>query len=317
MRTLLEIVLLLVGLLIIVLFHEGGHFLAGKLVKFTCDEFVIGMGHKVLEKEHNGTKYVLKAIPLGGICRFKEFKVDYNPGKQARSFYLKKMFVLLAGPFVNLVLAFLIMIGAVGNIEGLKVAAIKDVQLTSTGIAQGDIIRNINDERVFCVEDIEDLLVVGMENSVTFLNERYEKETVSFFCESAELEVTFDYSFENKVKGAGRSFKKMVEIARKATGKLFSDEKNVAESVAYNPYSEMESGLRVPQSFLRGMNRFLMITAVFSFSIAVFNLLPIVILDGFKILTAFLSVVINRKLSENACIWIGIAGVIFSILLFF
>jgi len=34
-RTLLEIVLLLVGLLIIVLFHEGGHFLAGKLVKFT------------------------------------------------------------------------------------------------------------------------------------------------------------------------------------------------------------------------------------------------------------------------------------------
>ena len=61
--TILKIIFLL-GFLILI--HEGGHFLVAKLCKIKVNEFAIGFGPKVWEKERKETKYTLRLIPLGG-----------------------------------------------------------------------------------------------------------------------------------------------------------------------------------------------------------------------------------------------------------
>ena len=58
-------------LLLMVLIHELGHYVAGKMLKFDIVEFSIGFGPKILQKKKkNGELVTLRAFPLGGYCAF-------------------------------------------------------------------------------------------------------------------------------------------------------------------------------------------------------------------------------------------------------
>ena len=319
MQDIVEIVLLLIGLYFIVLFHEGGHFIASKIVKFNCKDFQIGIGPKIFSKEHKGTKYSFKAIPFGGICTFKEFAQEHAYGENIRGFYLKKVAVILGGPIMNFILAFALMICPLGNTEGLKVQKINDVQLKNTIITQGDIIRNINDERVFNVSDIEALLIPNVENTITFLNSEYEKETISFYCNDKSLDIVFDESISNKIKGSVRTFGQFIKLIIESIRELFSGDSSIVSETTemMNPYATMNGELEVLQSFYRNINKFIMITSIFSFCLGVLNLLPIVIFDGFKAMVSLISVVINKDIPKKANIGISIIGIIISILIIF
>ena len=63
--TAIKIVILL-GFLIII--HELGHFIVAKLCKVKVNEFSIGFGPGIWNKQGKETKYSLRAIPLRWIC---------------------------------------------------------------------------------------------------------------------------------------------------------------------------------------------------------------------------------------------------------
>jgi len=68
---LLYIILAIVILLMMVVIHEFGHYIAGKILGFDITEFSVGFGPKLLQKRlKNGEKFTLRAIPLGGYCAF-------------------------------------------------------------------------------------------------------------------------------------------------------------------------------------------------------------------------------------------------------
>ncbi len=52
----------------IVIIHEGGHFVAAKLMKIKVNEFAIGMGPKILSFKGKETRYSLRLFPIGGFC---------------------------------------------------------------------------------------------------------------------------------------------------------------------------------------------------------------------------------------------------------
>ena len=56
--------LILLGILVII--HEGGHFVVAKLCKVKVNEFSIGFGKILLSRQKGETKYCLRLIPLGG-----------------------------------------------------------------------------------------------------------------------------------------------------------------------------------------------------------------------------------------------------------
>ncbi|MBC8140450.1 MAG: site-2 protease family protein, partial [Armatimonadetes bacterium] len=64
-------------LIVLVFFHELGHFLFAKLFRMKVEEFAIGMGNPKLRVYHDGeTEYNLRAIPIGGFVRIKGMEIE-------------------------------------------------------------------------------------------------------------------------------------------------------------------------------------------------------------------------------------------------
>lgn len=73
--------LVLLGVLIII--HEGGHFLVAKLCKIKVNEFSIGFGKLLWSKQGKDTKYSLRLVPLRRICKY---------GRRRRTFRCRRLF---------------------------------------------------------------------------------------------------------------------------------------------------------------------------------------------------------------------------------
>lgn len=68
----LYVLLAIVILLLMIVIHEFGHYLAGKILKFKINEFSVGFGPKIFsKKKKNGEVFSLRLIPLGGYCAFE------------------------------------------------------------------------------------------------------------------------------------------------------------------------------------------------------------------------------------------------------
>ena len=102
--------ILLLGILIAV--HEFGHFIAARISGIEVMEFAIGMGPKLIGwTGKSGTKFSLRAIPLGGFCAFYgeddvEGKSKDDPRAYNKQNVWKRIFTVAMGPAMNFVLAF-------------------------------------------------------------------------------------------------------------------------------------------------------------------------------------------------------------------
>ena len=104
---LLYILLAIVILGIIVVFHEFGHFVVGRLCGIGVVEFSVGFGPKICGFTHKGIQYSLRAVPLGGFCKFVgEDEENPAPNAMNNASVWKRMLTVAAGPFMNFVLAF-------------------------------------------------------------------------------------------------------------------------------------------------------------------------------------------------------------------
>ncbi|AJE81957.1 MULTISPECIES: M50 family metallopeptidase [Streptomyces] len=139
----LGIVVFAIGLLVSIAWHELGHLSTAKMFGIRVPQYMVGFGPTVFSRKKGDTEYGVKAIPLGGYIRmigmfppgpdgrmearstspwrgmiedarsaaFEELK----PGDESRLFYTRKpwkrVIVMFAGPFMNLVLAVAIFLG--------------------------------------------------------------------------------------------------------------------------------------------------------------------------------------------------------------
>jgi regulator of sigma E protease len=93
----------------VVLTHEFGHFLVGRLFKVEIDEFGVGLPPRMLTLFHwKGTAFTLNWLPLGGFNRFKGENDPTVSGGLAASSPWVRLAVLLAGPSMNLVAGVLV-----------------------------------------------------------------------------------------------------------------------------------------------------------------------------------------------------------------
>ena len=102
---------LVLGLLVFV--HELGHFLVAKWLGVRVLSFSIGMGPRVFGFTKNGTDYRLSLLPLGGFVRMAGDSPDAQDRQGNSDEFLEKPWwaralITAAGPFANLVLAFVI-----------------------------------------------------------------------------------------------------------------------------------------------------------------------------------------------------------------
>ena len=108
----MTIVAFLVVLSLLVLVHELGHFAVAKLTGIRVEEFGLGYPPRLLTiARHGGTEYTINAIPFGGFVRMLGEEDPSHPESFAAKSKLTRAGALLAGPVMNVVLAFLLFIG--------------------------------------------------------------------------------------------------------------------------------------------------------------------------------------------------------------
>ena len=64
---------------VIVIVHEGGHFLFARRVNILCREFAFGMGPLIYGKKKGETLYSLRAFPIGGFCAIAGEELENDP----------------------------------------------------------------------------------------------------------------------------------------------------------------------------------------------------------------------------------------------
>lgn len=152
------IVKLLIALCIVATIHEFGHFLIAKLFKTQVNEFSIGFGPKIFQKEFKGTIYSLRWLPLGGYVSIEgEGEDSDNPNAFGNKNTFQKVAILLAGATFNAILAIVIFLSIAlsyptYNTQIVQIA--KDSPLMQVGIKQGDEIVKINDTKVNVRNDL-------------------------------------------------------------------------------------------------------------------------------------------------------------------
>ncbi|EDY51608.1 metalloprotease [Streptomyces clavuligerus] len=143
MLTVLGIVLFAVGLLFSIAWHELGHLSTAKLFGIRVPQYMVGFGPTLWSRRRGETEYGIKAIPMGGYIRMigmfppgQDGRIEarstspwrgmiedartaayeeLQPGDEKRLFYTrapwKRVIVMFAGPFMNLVLAVALFLG--------------------------------------------------------------------------------------------------------------------------------------------------------------------------------------------------------------
>lgn len=140
MEFLLGLLVVVIGLLVSIALHEIGHLVPAKRFGVRVSRYMVGFGPTLWSTTRGETEYGLKAIPLGGYVRLigmlppaeavgarpragrmaelvsaarDASAEEILPGEEHRAFYRltapRKVVVMLGGPFMNLVLAFVLL----------------------------------------------------------------------------------------------------------------------------------------------------------------------------------------------------------------
>ncbi|HEY7354119.1 MAG TPA: RIP metalloprotease RseP [Terriglobales bacterium] len=98
-----------------VLIHEFGHYAVAKLLGVRVEQFAIGFGKRLFGVRRGGTDYRINALPFGGYVKMSgENPMDErsgDPGEFMSHPRWHRFLIAIAGPFMNIVLAVVLLTG--------------------------------------------------------------------------------------------------------------------------------------------------------------------------------------------------------------
>ena len=149
---------LIFGFLIFI--HEFGHFLTAKLLGVRVNEFAINMGPKLLHWKRGETEYSLRAIPIGGFCAMEGEDEDTgDPRCFVNAAPWKRLIILCAGSFMNLLTGFLVMVCLFSSVYAMQTTEITGFEpesaLLEQGLQLGDELYSINGRRTYMRDDFD------------------------------------------------------------------------------------------------------------------------------------------------------------------
>lgn len=184
--------LLIFGLLVTI--HELGHYLVARASGVAIIEFSIGMGPKIKSWQGKINTFSLRALPIGGYVRMvgepgedddAETLIACIGRKAINEVHIfKRMLIVLAGPVMNILLAFVVMLVLVSTSRAIGSTTIHHMMEDSVsaqhGLQAGDTILEINGKTIHCYPDLSyKILSDGInEDGVDILVERDGKEVL-------------------------------------------------------------------------------------------------------------------------------------------
>jgi regulator of sigma E protease len=341
--------LIVLGLLIFV--HEFGHFIVAKLNKLNVLEFGFGFPPRAIKLfKKRETEYTLNWIPFGGFVKIQ----GENPleakelGDKKGSFATASRFVqaqiLLAGVFFNMLFAWLLLsISFAGGFETVT-SSESDLYNYSTGesslvvlsvlpespadvfgLEVGDTLLNINGKT-----DLTDV-TLGDEINSSFgpVDITYAKEGKEFSGELSPEQIE-----DRRVIGVTTGMKTEIKTPFfKSVGLGFVTTYNVFENTLVSLYDLVAGAFTkadsggveiagpigiaglVSDAAAVSIMSVLVLTAVISVNLAIFNMIPFPALDGGKLLIVIIEAIRKKPLNEKFVAWLNGIGFVVLILL--
>ena len=297
------IFVLILSLLIIV--HEFGHFIAARKNGVRVENFSLGFGPQIFKKKKNGTEYSISLIPLGGYVKMAGDSQTEYQGK-ADEYFAKsvgsRFQIIFCGPFLNYVLGLLffwcILFVGYPSLTTKVGGLIDGYGAKSAGLAVGDKITAVDGKKVDLWEDIQ-----------RQIKKRKSKESVDLLVLRDNQELKFNVLIKDKVLGdeLGEKralgiigiapFDEVIEVRHGFFESAYLGLKKTIDLtvMTYRGLWMLVSGKMSMRDSMTGPLGIFFITsrtaklgivavmhliAVLSVSLAIFNLLPLPILDG-------------------------------------
>lgn len=333
----MSIFIALLILSFLVFFHELGHFIVARICDVKVEVFSIGFGKKLVSWRFGQTEYALSMIPLGGYVKLKG-QDDSNPklkNYEVDSYLSKspwqRIAILLAGPFFNLFLAFLLYmaVGLLGKASLLPVVGeVKEsYPAAQAGIKAGDTIVAINGKEIKTWEELDSMIIESQgELELTLQRGQGElKESLSVRVLPMEQEAQniFRENITRKIIGISSAGAVGMVHYKGLDSIVFGiDESIKASTLIAQSIIKLISGV-VPSSEVggvvsivsvigsassSGLTHLLWLTALISVNLGILNLLPIPALDGGHILFNLYEVVMRKAPSENVMYYLTLCG---------
>jgi membrane-associated protease RseP (regulator of RpoE activity) len=306
-----------IALLLSVMVHEFGHYITAKRFDMKVTEFFLGFGKRLWSFTRGETEFGIKAIPAGGYCRIEGMTPrDEMPiGEESRAFFgattTRKLIVLGAGSFAHFVIGFLLIFSIFFGV-GVNTLLSDITQVTpnsaaaAAGFQPGDKITAINGKKATNWYDDAKAIPASGGKELTFTVERDGEEisitAAPIYFESEKRYVlgvvtkigTQREGFMPSISEAGRatgvltreSVKALVSLPTKVPQLIrqtFGGEERDPNGLVGVVGAARVSGDAVSSNKLNNTERlgtFLLLVASLNIFVGLFNLLPLLPLDG-------------------------------------
>ena len=173
---LLNILSVVLGLGLVIFFHELGHFAVAKWCNVHVERFSIGIGPILWSRQKGETEYALSALPFGGYVKMlgqddmdpnqmTSSEIAENPRSYSAKSVPQRMAIISAGVIMNVITGFLFFSTCYffGVYEPSPVvgSVIPGFPAWQAGIRPGDRITAINGEAIRSFSDLQEAVILS------------------------------------------------------------------------------------------------------------------------------------------------------------
>lgn len=285
------IIIGLLGLSLVIVVHELGHFFACKIFGIQTPVFSIGFDPRLISTKIGSTEFQIGALPLGGY-------VSIDPQELSAAAYWKKMIIIFAGIINNILFACLIFFCLLFRATQKPIPVIDTVEPESpaqkSGLQENDHVLAIDNEPVNeGLTNFFQKIISSPGKTVVIKIERNNKQE--------DISVTL--GSEHPLYGTGVGYLgtplKTVSVARPSIKSIFQNTGLYIQrlfkqmgSVMSSIFKKDQGGVVGPIGIITGIGKsaefglgaFFFFLAIISLNLAFFNILPIPFFDGGKAL---------------------------------
>ena len=319
----------IIGLILLIVIHELGHMLTAKAVGVRVPEFGIGFGPALFKKKFGKTTYSFRIILLGGFAKM----AGMGDGEEGPATYpakapWRRAAIILAGPMANILAAVVILTGiymsGVPRATTEVAAVVPDSMAAEANIREGDRIVAVDGQRFedwngFVrdvgqrdVGDRVELVVSrgGEERTVSgeLISDPDNPDRALVGVQPEVVEDTY-----GPFAAVGQAINRCVEITAtlgRFIGELVTGRESFYDNVSGPVGITSVASTSVAQGF------FLPLLAIISLNLALFNLLPMLPLDGGHLLFIAMEKLLGRPVSEQTMGKFAALGVALVLMLF-
>lgn len=309
---------------VVIIVHEFGHFIIAKLSGIKVNEFSIGMGPKLVSVTKGDTDYSIRAFPIGGFVAMEgEDEESEAEGSFTSVPVQNRIAVVVAGAVMNMILGFAVLCFLTAMqpaITSRTVSSFYEGAMTQqTGLQVGDEIVAINGRKCYVANDIIYEFARTQNGTADFTvirdGVKTELEDVTFETytdENGYRQMVIDFTVQPITKTVFSVMQEAVNWTISIARMVFLSLVDlVSGRVAINQMSGPVGIVStISEAVSYGYESVLMILAMITINLGVFNLLPFPALDGGRLVFLLLELVRGKPINQKYEILVNTAGML-------